>query len=659
MPDLEYNIEADADLSDLDRVVDGIENMGDELDDLAKSTDKVADAAEDAEEEMGRLGKAGNALKGLGNIGGIIAGGLGAVTGIIGTAVAATQNWVLKVEDLSNKFSIGLDDASALATSWARAGVEAETGEAAILGFQGRLIDELEAQKEAAKEVEAIHKERADVLEEMSEAEADHLETLAELEAHRAEISDKGIKERRAKQQEELAGLRKDYNRFLEDQRAAEVKENEEFEEIWEERTRIFEQKSEQLRNELSEKSRSARNVREFLAAQDEFSKKQKLLNDELTDEKSKHQSAHEKRIADLKSATDREKELYNERSMAINEAADKDVAKMEAANAKALANLEERIAAEKEAFGDRTEGFNEQLASLSESEAAAQEAGAGLQFVMNELGVKLTDAEGNIRPVDELMWDMKEALNGMEDGARKAAIISDLGWEDLATWIERGAGATESMNFAQSNNLTVTEDQIEAIHRQNELLADLQLKMLGVALEAGAAEAPFNLMTWALEKVTAAGEIAAGLWDQLKTILGLLWDKGQEEGWFDGLISAFDQVKEWIDEAGEVWDQLMTIFGTEGGAAALGKNLLGAIPGFQTGTRSVPGTGPQLAMVHGGEEIRPRAEVLQDNAGGRGGRGGDVTVNISGSIYGVSDLETAIANAIRKADMSPIASGA
>ena len=497
---LQYNIDSKAQLQAMQEAIDTFEEMSDEYQALADDLKDVTDRADKAEKELKELaGSGGKIKKAFSGLGGLITGGLGALAGLAAGAIVSTRNWALGVEDLSNKFAIGLDDATALATSWKLAGVEASTGEAAILSFQGRLIDEMEAQKEAAIEVAEIQKERADVITEMAEAEVDHLATLAELEAERSEISSAGSDKRRAQQQEELSSLSKDYNRFLEEQRAAEEKETENFEEIWEERTRIFEQKSEQLRFDLSEKSRAARNVREFQAAQDEFRDKQALLTEELTSEKDERETALEDRLSNLQAATEREEELFNERTQVINKSADADVAKMEEANAKALASLEARIAGEKEAFTDRTQGFNEQLEDLSEAQAAAQDAGAGLKFAMEELGVEMFDAEGKMRPVDELMWDMKDALSGMEDGAEKAALLSDLGWEDLATWIEDGADATESLNFAQKNNLVVTEDQLAAIKEQNRLLAEMQLKMQGVAAEMINSETVTKAMTQAV----------------------------------------------------------------------------------------------------------------------------------------------------------------
>lgn len=653
---LQYNIDSKAQLQAMQDAIDTFEEMGEEYQKLADELADVSERADRAEKELKELTSTGGKLKrAFSGLGGLISGGLGALAGLVSGAITSTREWALGVEDLSNKFAIGLDDATALATSWRLAGVEASEGEAAILSFQGRLIDEIEAQKEAAKEVQAIQRERVDVLADLAEAETDHLQTLADLEAERAEISAGGVGERRAQQKEELASLRKDYDRFLADQRAAEERETENFEEIWEERTRIFEQKSEQLRFDLSEKGRAARNVREFQAAKDEFRDKQALLNEELNSEKGEREEALEDRIGSLQAAAEREEELLAERTQAVNKSADADVAKIEASNAKALASLEKRIAGEKEAFAGRTEDFNEDLASLSEAEAAAQEAGAGLKFVMEELGIQMTDAEGNIRPVDELMWDMKEALNAMEDGAKKAAIISDLGWEELATWIEDGADATEALTFAQENNLTVTEDHLAAIKEQNRLLAEMQLKLLGVAGEFANSETVSNAMTNSLIWLSERMSILIDVGRQAAQIINTLWEKGNEEGWFEGLIAGFETVMGWIDQAFDIGGMLAQILGTEGGAAALGQNLLGVLPGFQTGTRSVPGTGAQLAVVHGGEDIRTRGQVLADRSGG--GRR-DVNVNIAGNVFGVGDIQAAVKGAIREYDMGRATAG-
>ena len=659
--DLDIKVEADVDVSELDKIGDEIDQITDDLDDMAKELADVADAADDAEGELTKLGKAGAGLKGLGNIAGGLLGGLAGIGGIIGQAVGATQDWVLSMDNLSKTTGATVEEATALAVSFELAGFAAADAESFISGFQGRLIDELEAQKEAAKEIASIQKERVDLLKEMDDAEADHLSNLADLEAERADINSEGSAERRAQQQEELSDLRKDHDRFLQDQRGAEERENQQFEEIWEERTRIFEEKSEKLRNDLTDKSRSARNVRDFLAAQDEFADKQKLLQDDLKEGNDKQLSANEQRIADLKATTEQEKNLFNERTAAVNKAADEDVAKQEEANAKALASLESRIEAEKEAFTDRTEGFNDQLGSLAEAQAEAQDAGGGLLFMFKELGIEAFNTDGTLKTSVDLIFEMQEAMRGLEDEGAKAAFLADLGLdaENAAFWMTEGASATEALQFAQEKGLVPTKDSIEAIREQNRLMAELKLSLLGAGVEAGLAEAPMNILSFAMEKTNDAIAIAQGLWSQLTDIAGLLFERIGESEVFQSLIDGLEKVKDLVLEAFENFKMLTSILGTEGGLGSLLGNIVGSIlPEFATGTRSVPGTGKQLAIVDGGEEIRSRSQVLASKSSAGNGSGSGVQVIINGDVNGVDDLQAAIVGALRQADMQSVGAG-
>ena len=398
-------------------------------------------------------------------------------------------------------------------------------------------------------------------------------------------------------------------------------------------------------------RARSARNYREFREAQQNYQKQQSELANNLNEEKKKHQSAHDERIADLEASRQRETQLFNERSAEIARKADEDVAKLQEANAKALADLDQRIEEEKAAYQESTIAANERLGELANAQAEAQSQGAGLTFVMEELGVKIFDADGKMRPLNELIWDMKDGLNNMEDGARKAAIISDLGWEDLATWIDDDTTALENLNFAQENNLIVTEDLIAKQREAEKAFNDLTLQATGAGLaiaedsdlygtftevmqvmgealtalhEAGLFTLIGESIKWMAEQATSAIEIATGLYDVISEFIELVGDSSPFEV-FTTTAAAVDK----------------ELFG--GNLAKMGQALL---PEFETGGL-VPGSGPTPIMAHGGEMVIPREQVAQL----RSGSGSSPTFNFNAPIYGVNDLQGAIRGAMQQAD--------
>lgn len=647
--ELEYSIKSKAQLQAFIKAIDAIGDMGDSLKEMADDTDDVTKATDKLNKELKDTinfgGKMKGALGGIGKVAGGIGLGLGAVTGIIGGAIAATQNWTLKVEALSASFAIGLEEASALAVGWERAGFDAEDVMGKFGQIQGRLIMELEAQAKAQKEIQKIHEERAEVVKELGEAEVEFNETIAELEKERAEIGDEGIKERRTQAAEEIADLEEDYKLFVESQQDLEREQTSNFEKIWEERARKFEEASEKLRDKFSTDARKSRNVREFLDASKNFKDQRQLLIDNLQEENKEQKDGSKKTVDNRKQANERERQLMEEKSADIAAAAEKDVAKIEEANQKQVENLNKRIEEEKEAFADEQVAFQETFDELDKAAATAAATTGDLIPVFKELGVELFDADGKMRPFNDIIWELQEGFKAMEDSGRKAALIADLGMEDIAPILTRGASRVDSLRFAQEKNLVVTEESLKAVLDQREAMIDAKLSLVGLANGFDIVGKSNIFIVGAMGKTNEAIVIAQGLWNQLKTIAGLAWGKvieGVEIG-----IGLWEQFLEILDLVGGKLKEGLG-FGEEG-VFTKAADLLG----FQQGTRSVPGVGPQLAIVEGGEEIRTRADVIASGAGGKGN--GGLTVNFNAPIFGVNDLNKAIDGAIQRFDQQPI----
>lgn len=646
--ELQYAINSKAQLAAFKQAIGAIGDMVDAVEKMADETKQAEDAVEGLNDDLKKTitfgGKMKGALGGIGKLASGIGVGLGAITGLVGGAIAATQDWTLKVEALSSSFAIGLEEASALAVGWERAGFDAEDVMGKFGQIQGRLIMELETQQKAQVELAKIHKERAELVEEQGKAEIEFQATIAELEKERAEIGGAGVADRRSQAQQEIADLQQDYERFVESQEDLEREETATFEKIWEERARKFEEASEKLRDKFSTDARKSRNVREFQDASKNFEDQRQLLIDNLAKDNSEQKNNSAKTVQNREEANERERQLMEEKSTDIAAAAEKDVAKIEEANQKAIVNLNKRIEEEKASYVDGTESFQETLGELDKTAQAVANTGGDLTFVFDKLGVEIFDAEGKMRPFNELIWELQDGFRAMEDSGEKAALIADLGMEDIAPILTRGATQYESLAFAQEKNLVVTEESLAAILEQRQAILDAKLELVGYANSLGIAEKTNFALKFAMEAIHQAIEIGIPLWDQLRTIAGLLWDK-----FLEGLETAQEKLAEFTESAKETFESVKEAVGLgEGGFFTKASDLLG----FQQGTRSVPGTGPRLAVVEGGEEIRTRANVLASSGGGN--RGG-LTLNFNAPIFGVDDLNNTINNAIIKFDQQPI----
>lgn len=645
---------------DIDALDKAMADLGKEQGKMARSADKATDAMDDMQKEAKGLKGALGSIAGMGVAG--IFGGLAA--GAVGGAMAASD-WISQVDRMATRMSITAEEASAMATAFKLAGVEAEDALSEISGFQGGLLGEIEAQKEAAKEVAAIEKERAQVLKELGDMETQHLATIADLEAERANISNEGIAERIAERDKELSKLAADHSRTMAELREQEEKENERYAEIWQERVREYEKNALKLRENFEDKARNARNFREFREAQDQYKKQQDELTRNLQDEKKKHESAHSERISDLEASRQRESEIFAERSAEISQAAADDVASLQEANAQALADLDTRIEEEKAAYADSAAAAKERLGELAEAQREAADAGGPLMFAMKQLGVEIFDANGNLRSMDELLWDIDEAFENMPDGAEKAAISADLGFEELLPVFDDGKTKIDAISDAQRLNLEVSDEMVQKNRDMLQAQNELEAQMIGLSLQLAEDTNAFESYTAILESLnvlltamneagifTAIGESIKWMAEQVKNALQMAVDL--REAW-DNMVSAMEG------------KSLSEIFGAVGGAVEgqFGINLAGAgntnpaaalasmfMPQFESGG-IVPGSGPVPIVAHGGEMVIPREQVAMLRSGN-----GGATVNINAPVYGVNDLQAAIVGAIEKSDRRRLQTG-
>ncbi len=657
---ISYELEAKGDLKALESAAKEIKGLSKSMDvlekdqkSLTKSTGRAADAIDDFEKETKSLkGTLGGLMK-MG-VGGFFAG----ITGAIAGGVTGGVNFVKQVDQMASRMAIASEDASVLAVSLSRAGTSAEEAEPAFSSFQGRLIDELEAQKNVAKEVAAIEKDRQSVLADLGKMEADHMATLTSLEAERAKIGSDGVGQRLAERDKELSSLTSDHARTMDGLRDQEKKENARYAEIWQDRVKEYEKNALKLREDFEDKSRSARNYREFREAQQNYQKQQSELKGNLNEEKEKHQSAHQARLSDLESSRQRESQIFAERSAEIAQKADEDVAKLQQANAQAVADLDARIEEEKAAYHESTVAANERLGELAQAQSEAKSQGAGLTFMMKELGVEIFDADGKMRPLNDLVWDMKDSLGNMEDGARKAAIISDLGWEDIAKWVDDGTDSVDALNFAEAESLIVTEEMIAKQRKAERAFNDLILQATGVGLaiiEDSDLFATFTEIMGALSELMLALN-EAGVFTAIGE--GIKWMAEQITDAIDMIKGLYDVVSEFFTLAED--SSAFEIFSAF--SAGVDKELLGGnlgklgqaiLPSFATGGL-VPGSGPTPIMAHGGEMVIPREQMAQLRSGGSS----SPTFNFNAPIYGVNDLQATIQGALRQVDNGALSMG-
>lgn len=134
-------------------------------------------------------------------------------------------------------------------------------------------------------------------------------------------------------------------------------------------------------------------------------------------------------------------------------------------------------------------------LGRLSRNMADAAAGSGPAVAAFANLGVSATDAEGNLRPTQDVLFDVADAISRMPDGAAKTAAAMELmgrGGQAMIPLLNGGSTALREMtDEAQAMGLTITEDVGRAAEQFNDNITRLQTTMSGIATQVAANLAP------------------------------------------------------------------------------------------------------------------------------------------------------------------------
>ncbi len=171
------------------------------------------------------------------------------------------------------------------------------------------------------------------------------------------------------------------------------------------------------------------------------------------------------------------------------------------------------------------------------------------------ELGVSITDADGNLRSAQDVFWDVVDSLGEIENATERDIAAQDLlgkSYGDLTPLINSGRDAMDSFyKEAEAVGYILSKDQVEALGAVDDSYQRLQLTIEGVKRQVAADFAPaaqqaMELFAGAVQK---AGEWLerSGLIKNLASILGsvmsILEAIGKTVSNLPGLGSALDAI--------------------------------------------------------------------------------------------------------------------
>lgn len=107
-----------------------------------------------------------------------------------------------------------------------------------------------------------------------------------------------------------------------------------------------------------------------------------------------------------------------------------------------------------------------------------------------DELGIKVTGADGRLRSMNDVLLDVADRFSKMEDGTRKAALAQDLfgrsGMELIPMLNEGRAAILKNIDAARRLGLVWSKEDAQAADLFNDSLAELQGSFRGIGNDVG-----------------------------------------------------------------------------------------------------------------------------------------------------------------------------
>ncbi len=304
----------------------------------------------------------------------------------------------------------------------------------------------------------------------------------------------------------------------------------------------------------------------------------------------------------------------------------------------------------------DRIAGIRKssELDALKQQLVTLKDKAKEVPDAFTQLGLKIEDIKA-LKP-EEQFWKVAEALAAIPDPTTRAALAVDLfgrSGTDLLPILAEGKAGMEAMK-QKAKELGVVFDAEAAAKadRLGDAMTDLETSTMGLRIAVAEAITPAvqklaedmtKMITKVMEWTKANPELANTILKVGVALIGaggLLFAITKIIAVVRAMAAAFAVAQAFMGPSG--WLMLAGAALAAAGAIALINQLIEGtseatkielrhpeITGYQYGG-IIPGTGPQLAMVHGGETIIP--------AGGGGG-GMSVVVNVAGSVIAERDL--------------------
>lgn len=196
-------------------------------------------------------------------------------------------------------------------------------------------------------------------------------------------------------------------------------------------------------------------------------------------------------------------------------------------------------------------------LTKLTKTMADARDGNEGLAESFASLGVSITDSTGQLRPAEEVFYDVIDALGQIQNGTERDALAMDLlgkSAQDLNTLILQGSDAMRELAAeAEATGYVLDESQIEKLAEVDDAYQRMQLSVEAAKKELAVQFAPASKQ--AMEAFQRAVTTAANKLTESKIVENLASLVASTMSLIETCADLFDAMPSWMNPLNQLSD--------------------------------------------------------------------------------------------------------
>jgi hypothetical protein len=195
---------------------------------------------------------------------------------------------------------------------------------------------------------------------------------------------------------------------------------------------------------------------------------------------------------------------------------------------------------------------FSKKLKGIEDVETGVTEGGKSTAEILADIGIKSTDAEGNLRPMAELLPEVADAFKDMPPGISKTGLAMQLfgrSGRDMIEFLNLGSeGLIDLGKTADKLGVTLDAQTVGAIKKYSYAQRDMKSAIGGLRLEIGVWLMPqlTKLTQWFIDQQPRIREFERNVRDKVTVALRDLGTSLQQN-----VVPHLRELGDWINKTG------------------------------------------------------------------------------------------------------------